>query len=128
MRLCRFKEAAGATCCQANTQQDAPHYMQQPADGDEDCHKQHRHGGRCTSANKPNKETIVIVVYYKDESECNAQMDAHAQRPRHQDNIQAQHQNHQTHRLRKSMGKESARGESRRDLSKAAAASKGAIG
>ena len=63
--------------------------------------------------------------YYKDESECNAQMDAHAQRPRHQDNIQA---HHQTHRLRKSMGKESARGESRRDLSKAAAASKGAIG
>ena len=52
-------------------------------------------------------------------------MDAHAQRPRHQDNIQA---HHQTHRLRKSMGKESARGESRRDLSKAAAASKGAIG
>ena len=71
---------------------------------------------------------LVVVVYYKDESECNAQMDAHAQRPRHQDNIQAQHQNHQTHRLRKSMGKESARGESRRDLSKAAAASKGAIG
>ena len=68
---------------------------------------------------------IVVVVYYKDESECNAQMDAHAQRPRHQDNIQA---HHQTHRLRKSMGKESARGESRRDLSKAAAASKGAIG
>ena len=67
----------------------------------------------------------VVVVYYKDESECNAQMDAHAQRPRHQDNIQA---HHQTHRLRKSMGKESARGESRRDLSKAAAASKGAIG
>ena len=63
--------------------------------------------------------------YYKDESECNAQTDAHAQRPRHQDNIQA---HHQTHRLRKSMGKESARGESRRDLSKAAAASKGAIG
>jgi hypothetical protein len=31
--------------------------MQQPAAGDEDCHKQHRHGGRCTSANKPNKET-----------------------------------------------------------------------
>ncbi len=69
-----------------------------------------------------------VVVYYKDESECNAQMDAHAQRPRHQDNIQAHYQNHQTHRLRKSMGKESARGESRRDLSKAAAASKGAIG
>ena len=73
-------------------------------------------------------QVVVVVVYYKDESECNAQMDAHAQRPRHQDNIQAQHQNHQTHRLRKSMGKESARGESRRDLSKAAAASKGAIG
>ncbi len=51
---------------------------------------------------------LVVVVYYKDESECNAQMDAHAQRPRHQDNIQA---HHQTHRLRKSMGKESARGE-----------------
>ena len=67
----------------------------------------------------------ILVVYYKDESECNAQTDAHAQRPRHQDNIQA---HHQTHRLRKSMGKESARGESRRDLSKAAAASKGAIG
>ena len=57
-------------------------------------------------------ETLV-VVYYKDESECNAQMDAHAQRPRHQDNIQAQHQIHQTHRLRQSMGKESVRGESR---------------
>ena len=71
---------------------------------------------------------VVVVVYYKDESECNAQMDAHAQRPRHQDNIQAQHQIHQTHRLRKSMGKESARRESRRDLSKAAAASKGAKG
>ena len=67
----------------------------------------------------------VVLVYYKDESECNAQTDAHAQRPRHQDNIQA---HHQTHRLRKSMGKESARGESRRDLSKAAVASKGAIG
>jgi hypothetical protein len=40
-------------------------------------------------------------------------MRAHAQRPRYQDNIQA---HHQTHRLRKSMGKESARGESRRDL------------
>ena len=63
--------------------------------------------------------------YYKDESECNAQTDAHAQRPRHQDNIQA---HHQTHRLRKRMGKESARGESRRDLSKDAAASKGATG
>ena len=68
---------------------------------------------------------VVVVVYYKDESECNAQTDAHAQRPRHQDNIQA---HHQTHRLRKSMGKESAHGESRRDLSKGAAASKGAIG
>ena len=73
---------------------------------------------------KSTKEEVV-VVYYKDESECNAQTDAHAQRPRHQDNIQA---HHQTHRLRKSMGKESARGESRRDLSKAAAASKGATG
>ena len=36
---------------------------------------------RISLASVPLCFSVHVVVYYKDESECNAQMDAHAQRP-----------------------------------------------